>query len=71
MEKTFYLFGEDAVKEYNENGINAVVQEFEDNNLSYQTFVFIEGETKSHQLAEAMQGWNDYVIISENEFKQL
>jgi hypothetical protein len=70
-EKTYYLLGEDATNEYNENGIEGVVSEYEDNNLSYSSFCFIEGITRSSELADAMNGWNDYAIITEEEFKKL
>lgn len=71
IEKTFYLLGSEAVRELNENGIDSVVEEYEANELSFATFCFVEGETKSHELAEAMDGWNDFAIISEEEYNKL
>ena len=68
VEKTYYLIGGDATTEYNENGIEGVAKEYEADELTISVFCFIEGETKSHELAEALEGWDDYVIISEEEF---
>ena len=67
-EKTFYLIGGDATREYNDNGIEGVVNESEANELTVSTFCFIEGKTRSSELAEALNGWDDYVIITEEEF---
>lgn len=70
-EKTYYLMGEDAVREYNDNGIEGVVKEYEADELTISVFCFIEGETRSYELADALNGWNDYVIITEEEFNQI
>lgn len=70
-EKTYYLIGGDATREYNENGIKGVVTEYESDELTISVFCFIEGKTRSHELAEALDGWDDYVIITEEEFNQL
>lgn len=71
METTYYLFGKDAVMEYDENGIDGVISESENNNISFSLFCFVEGKTRSAELAEAMQGWDDYAIITEEEYNQL
>lgn len=68
--KTFYLFGEDVVRSLNDEGFDSALELIEANE-SYGTFIFIEGETKSHELAEAIQGWNDYAIITEEEYNKL
>jgi hypothetical protein len=70
-EKTYYLLGEDATNEYFENGIEGVIEESENNNISFATFVFIETVTRSAELAEAMDGWWNYAIITEEEFNKL
>lgn len=71
IEKTYYLIGGDATAEYNDNGIDGVLTEYEANELTVSLFCFIEGETRSHELADALSGWNDYVIITEEEFLKL
>jgi|GEM_PF-2614800 len=69
-EKTYYLFGEDVVRALSENGIEAVIELIEDNEV-YSTLVFIEGVTKSVELANEIQGYNDYAIISEEEYNKI
>lgn len=71
IEKTFYLIGGDATREYDDNGIEGVVKEYEADELTISVFCFIEGETRSHELADALNGWDDYVIITEEEFNQI
>lgn len=68
---TYYLFGEDAVKEFETNGIDALIELSEKQKLSYGTFLFKEGVTLSHELADAMDGWNNFTIITEDEFNKL
>jgi hypothetical protein len=68
--KTFYLFGEEAVKLYNEEGIESLKKHIKEGN-SYAVFVFEEGVTKSYELAESIIGWNDYTILTEQEFNNL
>jgi hypothetical protein len=67
-EKTYYLFGEDAVREYHNNGVENIKS---DGCIGFGTLVFIEGVTKSTELVDAMNGWMDYAIITEEEFEKL
>lgn len=68
VKKTYYLIGSDATKEYYENGIEGVLNDYEANELSFSTFCFIEGETRSSELAQALSGYDDYAIITEEEY---
>lgn len=70
-DKTFYLLGSDAVREYNENGIDELAKSLKKDSLMYAVFVFIEGVTHSSKLAKAMDGWNDYEFLTEEEFNKL
>ncbi len=70
-EKTYYLLGEDATNEYHENGIKGVLKEIKKNDLGYGCFCFFEGITHSTEFAEALNGWYDYAIITEEEYNQL
>lgn len=69
-EKTFYLLGYDVVNALNEEGIKAVIELIEANE-SYATFIFIEGVTKSGEFADALNGWEKYAILTEEEFNKL
>lgn len=71
MDITYYIFGEDAVREINEGGLEQLLQNIEEYVISYGLFAFEEGKTRSVDFAEAMQGWNDYAIISKEEHDQL
>lgn len=68
VKKIYYLIGSDATKEYYENGIEGVLNDYEANELSFSTFCFIEGETRSSELAQALSGYDDYAIITEEEY---
>lgn len=68
--KTFYLFGEDAVRTYQEKGIDGLNKYIQEGN-GYATFVFEEGVTKSWELAENLIGWNDYTTLTEEQFNKL
>lgn len=67
MESTFYLFGGLASDLYHEGGVEALLLSGE----SYGLFQFVEGQTRSRDLAEAIVGWDEYVVISEEEYLRL
>lgn len=69
--KTYFLFGEEAVYTYEDEGIEAVIQQYEDNIITYETFVFDEGVTTAVQLLSAYNGYNNYTTITEEEYNLL
>jgi len=71
MKVTYYLFGEDACREFEEEGIDSVVERYEDNDLTYETFKFIDGVTNSASLIESYDGWNGYAILTQEEYEKL
>ncbi len=71
VKTTYYLLGEDATKILYREGIDKVVLQRAENELDYEIFVFKEGITPSHELAAALMLWNDYSIITKEEFEQL
>ena len=68
---TYFLFGEVAVYTYEDEGIEAVIQQYEDNILTYETFVFKEGVTTPIELLSAYNGHNNYTTITEEEYNLL
>lgn len=68
---TYFLFGSDAVRVYEDDGIEEVVQQYEDNILTYETFVFKEGVTTPIELLSAYNGYENYTTITEEEFNLL
>lgn len=69
-EKTYYLFGEDAVNAY-DNGIDELIEEVTQNDIAFATFEFIEGETQSADLMYEFNGWMDYSIMTEEDYNKL
>lgn len=64
---TYYLFGSDAVRMYNDGSTKDVIK----SGVEFATFAFIEGETKSWELAQAMDGWGDWAMIAKSEYESL
>lgn len=69
--KTYFLFGTDATNIYKYDGINAVVEAYEANEITFNTFVFIDGEAPPQQLLMEYKGWQDYTVITEEEYNLL
>lgn len=69
--KTYYLLGEDAVKEYHETGIDGVLDRHKNNEITYSAFIFTEGVTPSENLADVMDGWWNYTTITKEEHDKL
>ncbi|SIS88783.1 hypothetical protein [Belliella pelovolcani] len=68
---TYFLFGKEATTIYLEDGIEPLIEAINDDNISYDVFEFIEGETSPVNLLMKYQEWGDYSIISKEEFNQL
>ena len=68
----YYLFGEDAVRIFNDEGIKKFVKWAKsDDCCGYGTFTFIDGVTDSLQLVEAIDGWMDYAILDLEDFEKI
>lgn len=70
----YFLFGKEATTIYLEDckdGIEPLIEAINDDNISYDIFEFIEGETSPVNLLMKYQGWDDYVVITNEEFNQL
>lgn len=67
----YFLFGNDACQEYDENGIDGVLERYENNDLDFETFKFVEGETSVIQLLSNFDGWGAYNVITEEEYNKL
>lgn len=68
---TYFLFGSEAVDIYNEEGIDALIDAIEDDNLGCDTFEHILSETLPCDLLDAFQGWDDYAVITKEEFDRI
>lgn len=64
---TYYLIADqDVIDLYDEEGVSGLI----DDDSTYSTFEFIEGETPSVDLAYALAG-DYYSIISEYDYQRL
>lgn len=66
-EPTYYLFGGDACKLYEEQGAEKLVASDE----SYELFTFFEGVTSSKEFVEVALGWLNYMILTKDAYDQL
>lgn len=67
--KTYYIFGEEIVNEYNDEGIEGVIKNLPE--LGFGIFKFVEGKTKSIHLALAMDGWMEFTTIKKKEYNKI
>lgn len=66
MDKHF-LFGREACILMDEQGIEA----FKDSMIHYATFKWVEGKTSPVDLLYAYDGWEEYCVITEDEYDYL
>ena len=66
-EPTYYLFGGDACKIYEDYGAEKLVASDE----SYELFTFFEGVTSSKEFVEVVLGWLNYMILTKGGYDQL
>lgn len=66
-EPTYYLFGGDACKIYEDYGAEKLVASDE----SYELFTFFEGVTSSREFVEVALGWLNYMILTKDTYDQL
>jgi hypothetical protein len=64
------LLGTEACNEYDGNGIDGVVERYEDNDLMYGHLQIREGDTLFYIL-NYIDGWNDWKIITAEEYALL
>jgi hypothetical protein len=69
--KAYFLFGSDAVSEFEENGVDGVLSSYEDNELGYNTYTWVQGESTPQDLLYAFSGMYDFATITEEEFNKL
>ena len=65
--KKHFLFGHDACVLMDEQGIEA----FKDSTIYYSTFEWVDGKTSPVDLLYAYDGWENYCVITEDEYEYL
>ena len=68
-EKIYFLFGSDACRIYNEDGIDGIVDAYDENDCNYGTACY-DGTNILEVMVE-FDGWHDWICIEEHEYKQL
>ena len=63
--KTYFLFGEEAISEFEENGITEELL-----NCGMSLFVWDSEKSQPWELLEEFKGNGDYIILDEDEFKK-
>lgn len=67
MEKSYHLFGTEAVSEYEEKGIKRIKKL----GIEFSTFVFTIGVTTVFEILNAYDGWGNFCKITEEEYNKL
>lgn len=68
--KEFYLFGSQAVRMYDDEGFDSLLQHVTTGG-EYGVFVFEYGVTETGELLGHYDGWDGYTTITEEEFNIL
>ena len=70
-QKAYYLFGDDAVQIFEDEGIDALINAYEDNELGYITYCYDQSKDTPTDLLYKAQGMNDFSLITEEEYNKL
>lgn len=68
--KLFLLFGEDACRAYDYDGVDELETEIEENNISY-SIMEVNADTTIADVLQEYSGWGDYSFISEEDFNRI
>lgn len=63
----YFLFGRDACILMDEQGIEA----FKESTVPFATFKWVEGKTSPVDLLYEFDGWEEYCVITEDEYDYL
>lgn len=69
-ESQYLLFGEDAVSIYYEDGIDEVINQYENDVIGYGTMK-IDLDTSIGDVLMQMNAWHNYVFITKEEYDKL
>ena len=70
-QKAYYLFGDDAVQIFEDEGIDALINAYEDNEVGYITYCYDQSKDTPADLLYKAQGMNDFSLITEEEYNKL
>lgn len=69
METTYFLFGKEASEIVIDEGIDALIDSFEDG-VDFELYEFNSNSNPASFLA-TFKNWNEYVVLSKEEFDRL
>lgn len=70
-QKAYYLFGDDAVQIFEDEGIDTLINAYEDNEVGYITYCYDQSKDTPTDLLYKAQGMNDFSLITEEEYNKL
>ena len=70
-QKAYYLFGDGAVQIFDDEGIDALIEAYEDNEVGYHTYCYDQSKDTPTSLLYEAQGMNDFSRITEEEYNKL
>lgn len=70
-QKAYYLFGDGAVQIFDDEGVDALIEAYEDNEVGYLTYCFDQSKDTPTDLLYEAQGMNDFSVITEEEYNKL
>ena len=76
-QKAYYLFGDDAVQIFDDEGVDALIEAYEDNEVGYFTYCYDQSKDTPIDFLHWTQGMNDfgeqcfYSVITEEEYNKL
>lgn len=71
-QKAYYLFGDDAVQIFEDEGVDALIEAHENNEFGgYITYCYDQSRVSPTRLLYEAQGMNDFSVITEEEYNKL
>lgn len=70
-QKAYYLFGDGAVRIFEDEGLDALIEEYENNEVGYLTYCYDQSKDTPTDLLYEAQGMNDFAVITEEEYNKL
>jgi hypothetical protein len=69
--KFYYLFGDGAVQIFEDEGVDALIEAYENNEVGYLTYCYDQSKDSPTDLLYEAQGMNDFAVITEEEYIKL
>ncbi len=70
-QKAYYLFGDGAVQLFDDEGVDALIEAYENNEVGYLTYCYDQSKDTPTSLLYEAQGMNDFSVITEKEYNKL